>query len=689
MFCNSLQLRFIIVILISSISVGSIVYIASTVNQTQIDNQYANLFLRGKIILWDKIIASHLNQLMLHSHVLEDEKQIKRLIYNRMENKKVTGWTVENVAKDWFEFSADKNFNRFQLLDINANMMFSSDKDQKKTNFNKIVHQVIKQQKVFTGLANDDEGMLKAVSISPLIYDDEFIGIGIIESNLMHAFKKFSENDNSEVLLLSQQSERVYSTDYEVFEQIDLSVVNSNSIINEKYKANIYSFTMLPVYGSDDVLLAYLVSANNSTEIYNSRLKSRLISLVIIALGLIVVSFLLLLFIRRVFMPLKYLLKTVNQLGEGDTGARVRVFSDDEIGKLGTAFNKMAQILQDNIEKERQHALDLKHKVASILQGVNRAAKGDLTVKINLRDEYGTIGELSKAIQMMLDNLSHLVKQVQLTGIQVLSAATQISATAREQEATIAEQAASTSHVVVSSTEISNISKDLLATMDAINKVTENTGKSALDGKSALSDMQRTIQHLDTATQTISSKLVILNEKAQNINTVVTTINRVADQTNLLSLNAAIEAEKAGEYGRGFSVVATEIRRLADQTAVATWDIEQMVKEMLTAVSAGVMGMEKFSQEVTKGVNNVNNVGNKLNHVIEQIEVLPFQFDKVTESMQIQTQKALIIKDSIEQLDDVAKNTVQSILQSNQSISMLKDTVKNLQQNVSIFKLEK
>ena len=85
----------------------------------------------------------------------------------------------------------------------------------------------------------------------------------------------------------------------------------------------------------------------------------------------------------------------------------------------------------------------------------------------------------------------------------------------------------------------------------------------------------------------MNAKLEVLNEKASNINQVVTTITKVADQTNLLSLNAAIEAEKAGEHGRGFAVVATEIRRLADQTAIASYDIEQLVKEMQSAVSAG------------------------------------------------------------------------------------------------------
>src|SRR5947207_13543660 len=100
----------------------------------------------------------------------------------------------------------------------------------------------------------------------------------------------------------------------------------------------------------------------------------------------------------------------------------------------------------------------------------------------------------------------------------------------------------------------------------------------------------------------------------------VTTITKVADQTNLLSLNAAIEAEKAGEYGRGFSVVAAEIRRLADQTAVATYDIELLVKEIQSAISAGVMGMDKFSEEVGRGIQDVHEVGSQLSRIIDEAQ---------------------------------------------------------------------
>ena len=168
----------------------------------------------------------------------------------------------------------------------------------------------------------------------------------------------------------------------------------------------------------------------------------------------------------------------------------------------------------------------------------------------------------------------------------------------------------------------------------------------------------------------------------------VTTITKVADQTNLLSLNAAIEAEKAGDYGRGFSVVAVEIRRLADQTAVATSDIEQTVKEMQSAAAAGVMGMDKFSEEVRRGVEVVHQVGEELSQIVQHVQTLTPSFENASEGMQSQSLGAQQISDSLAQLSDAAKQTVESLRQSNQAIDQLNEASRRLQSWVSKFALQ-
>jgi len=370
------------------------------------------------------------------------------------------------------------------------------------------------------------------------------------------------------------------------------------------------------------------------------------------------------------------------------TGTTIKATdSKSEITQTINKFFSLASELDDIVEREQEVNTDFEGKAEFIVDIVSMASKGDLTGDMMVFSDSDSVSQVAAGVKIMLENLNNLVKQVQISGIQVTSSATQIAATAKEQEATVAEQAASTNQIMSTVTEISATGKELLTTMDEVKKVAENTAESANEGHTALVSMESTMEHMQQATNSISSKLAVLSEKADNINTVVTTINRVADQTNLLSLNAAIEAEKAGEYGRGFSVVATEIRRLADQTAVATWDIEQMVKEMLSAVSAGVMSMDKFTDEVNQGVNDVAKVGLQLAHIIEQVQILLPRFDTVNESTRLQSEGAEQIKESMIQLNEMAQQTADSLRQSNQSIDQLKDAARGLQEGVSIFKV--
>jgi len=360
---------------------------------------------------------------------------------------------------------------------------------------------------------------------------------------------------------------------------------------------------------------------------------------------------------------------------------------NNEIDQIIQSFLYLSSEMDDIVEREKEINSDLEGKAELILDVVETAAKGDLSTEMMIFSSEDSIARIATGVKTMLVNLNNLVKQVQISGIQVTSSATQISANAKEHEATVAEQAASTNQIMSTVTEISATGKELLNTMSEVKSVVQSTSRSATEGHNALVSMENTMSQMQSATNLISSKLAVLSEKADNINTVVTTINRVADQTNLLSLNAAIEAEKAGEYGRGFSVVATEIRRLADQTAVATWDIEQMVKEMLSAVSAGVMSMDKFSDEVSQGVSDIATVGAQLTHIIEQVQALLPRFETVNEGTRLQAEGADQIKESMIQLNEMAQQTAETLRHSGMSVKQLKDAARNLQEGVSTFKV--
>jgi methyl-accepting chemotaxis protein WspA len=312
---------------------------------------------------------------------------------------------------------------------------------------------------------------------------------------------------------------------------------------------------------------------------------------------------------------------------------------------------------------------------------------GNLTQRLNLRrhDEFGT---LEDGFNRMTQELTSLVAQAQKSSLQVTTSVAEIAATSKEQQATASETAATTTEIGATSREIFATSRDLLRTMNEVSGVAEQSATLAGASQSGLTRMEETMRSVMEAAGSVNAKLAILNEKAVNINQVVATITKVADQTNLLSLNAAIEAEKAGEYGRGFAVVATEIRRLADQTAVATYDIEQTVKEIQSAVSAGVMGMDKFSEEVRRGMRDVQQVGGQLSQIIMEVQTLAPRFQLVNEGMQTQASGAEQITQALAQLSESAQQTAESLRQSSQAIDDLTLVGNQLRTGVSRFKIE-
>ncbi len=336
-------------------------------------------------------------------------------------------------------------------------------------------------------------------------------------------------------------------------------------------------------------------------------------------------------------------------------------------------------------------ALLLRAMVARPIKTVSGVARQlsafDLTVQVksNREDE---VGDLLNAMDEMANSFRHVVGQVQRSGIQVTSSATELAATAKEQETTMANQVDSTSKMVQSVDSISEVASRLMETMEEVASMSQETAGFATSGQTDLKRMEAAMHTMEGASKSISGRLETINEKAENITNVVDTITKVADQTNLLSLNAAIEAEKAGEYGRGFNVVAREIRRLADQTAVATLDIERMVEEMQSAVSAGVMEMDKFIGEVKHSAEDVGKISAQLGNIIEQVQTLSPSFENVNVSMRDQSASAQKINSSMVRLNEEMQETMASLHETYSAIEQLKEAARGLQNEVSRFKVD-
>ncbi|MCT7958405.1 methyl-accepting chemotaxis protein [Laspinema palackyanum] len=327
-------------------------------------------------------------------------------------------------------------------------------------------------------------------------------------------------------------------------------------------------------------------------------------------------------------------------------------------------------------------------KIVGVVRVAEKISSGDLTTQVKVTETQDEIGRLTVAFAQMTQKLNSLIRQVQHSGIQITSSTTEIAASGKQLEATVTEQVASTNQVVATAKEIAATSGELVKTMDQVGELAGQTAIAAGTGQQEIVRMETTMRQLANATASISAKLGVISEKANNINSVVTTITKVADQTNLLSLNAAIEAEKAGEYGTGFAVVAREIRRLADQTAIATLDIESMVKDMQSAVSTGVMEMDKFTTEVSRGVEDVRTISGQIGKIIERVQSLTPRFDAVTKGMEDQSEGAQQISDAMVQLSEASRQTAQSLRDTNRAIEQLNEAAQGLQREISFFKVQ-
>jgi methyl-accepting chemotaxis protein WspA len=311
-------------------------------------------------------------------------------------------------------------------------------------------------------------------------------------------------------------------------------------------------------------------------------------------------------------------------------------------------------------------------------------SSGNLTIDIT-EEREDELGSLMLSLKSMNEKLFNLVSNVKRSTEEITKTADNIEVYTQDEKDKTSDFLELTNEIVKTVKSISQTSMGLVKTMKEINEAAQHTTELADSGRSGLSNMEEAMHHLQDSTKTIASKFSVLNDKANNINSVVTTINKVADQTNLLSLNAAIEAEKAGEQGLGFAVVATEIRRLADQTAIATLDIEQMVKEVQEAVSSGVLGMENFSKEVNRSIEDVASLGKQLSQIIEQVKTLITRFESVSGGVDNQLTGAQEVSQFISKLSASVEETSNSLKTFHLSTKSLKNYTQVLQDEVAYF----
>jgi methyl-accepting chemotaxis protein len=317
---------------------------------------------------------------------------------------------------------------------------------------------------------------------------------------------------------------------------------------------------------------------------------------------------------------------------------------------------------------------------------VAKVASGDLKVSL---DEAGTdeVGELSRDFGMMVESLRALIGKVSSTANQVATAATQLMGSA-QQIATGAEAVASQAATVATAgEEMSATSGDIAQNCQMAAEVSQQASGKASSGAEVVDSTVQVMSRIASRVEETSRSVGNLGSRSDQIGEIVGTIQDIADQTNLLALNAAIEAARAGEQGRGFAVVADEVRALAHRTTTATREIGEMIKAIQVETRSAVVAMDQGVSEVKQGTAEAAKSGQALQEILEQINLVSMQINQVATAAEEQTATTSEISGNIHQITDIVQATAKGAYETAGAAQELEKMAGELQRVVGQFRL--
>jgi methyl-accepting chemotaxis protein len=371
---------------------------------------------------------------------------------------------------------------------------------------------------------------------------------------------------------------------------------------------------------------------------------------------------------RTITKPVHNLLSVATAVAEGDVSNQVEVRSTDEIGELAQSFNQMVVYLQE---------------AAAVADHI---ANNDLTMQVKPRSDKDTLGH---SFKKMTSNLTTVIRGLGDNAHELLSAANEIAATSEQMSRGANDQSTQVDQVATAIEEMSasiiQASKNAGAATDTSRSAAENASQGGNIVAETIKGMQRITDQVRSSAKSIGA----LATSADRIGEIINVIDDIADQTNLLALNAAIEAARAGEQGRGFAVVADEVRKLAERTGKATGEISEMIKSVQQQTEDAVKSMEEGIKQVESGTGLADRAGQSLGEIVSMSQQVMSMVKEIATGSDEQADAAEQISKNVQQIATVVKESVKGAEQAATAAEELNRQAESMNRTVEIFKLQK
>jgi len=439
--------------------------------------------------------------------------------------------------------------------------------------------------------------------------------------------------------------------------------------------------------------------------IYSAVTDKSIVIAGISSVGTILMLFIAIYVSKMIGNPIIALNHAAQKVSEGRTDVFIEILAEDELGSLSKNFNLMVEsITQKNLELyEEKKSIQKKVEVAVeesekqkeylaknvevMLTAIDKFSTGDLTVQLK-KEKDDDIGKLFQGFNHAVKNINHLIIKLTSAVEATASAGTEISSSAEEMAAGAQEQSSQTTEIAGA---VEQMTKTILETSQNSSKSAEAAKKAGAIANEGGKVVDQTIAGMNRIADVVkkSAETVhALGRSSDQIGEIVQVINDIADQTNLLALNAAIEAARAGEQGRGFAVVADEVRKLAERTTKATKEIAVMIKQIQKDTGGAVESMNRGTEEVEKGKVLADQAGKSLKEIIVGVEQVVDMSMQVAAASEEQSSAAEQISKNIEAISNVTHESAAGIQQIARSAEDLSRLTVNLQELSAQFKVE-
>jgi methyl-accepting chemotaxis protein len=431
--------------------------------------------------------------------------------------------------------------------------------------------------------------------------------------------------------------------------------------------------------------------------------KSSAVTFTVFALGFAI--FVLLVVSKNLADPIREIAKATVDVVKGNLNASVDIRTKNEVGVLARNFNLMVasigngleelqrekasveQKVHDAVEAAEQQKLYLETSVETMLHSMRQFANGDLMVHLHA-DRNDAIGQLYDGFNEAIENIRTMMLQVAHSIQTTAIAAAQISAATEELAAGAGEQTRQTREIANEVGYVAQTTEQSLGHATTAKTLTEASGGAAREGSKVVVQTVNNIERIATVVSSSGETVEQLGRSSEEIGEILQVINKIADQTNLLALNAAIEAARAGEHGRGFAVVADEVRQLAEGTAKATKEISAIIKRIQTETKRAVDAVHLGKGEVQSGLELAHQANQALQGIVQSSERVAGVVQSIAAATAEQTTTSAHIAERINTMLNVTHESERGVEQIAQAATNLHTMTQDLNALINRFRLD-